>query len=305
MDQVRVRVPGTISNLCSGFDVIGMAVDAPYDVMELKMTLAKGIQLTYEEDFGLHTDPQQNISGIALQAMMDYLQYNDGFSLHSHKNIKPGSGLGSSAASAVGAVYAANQLLGAPFGMNELIDFALIGESAFSGSRHADNVAPCMIGGAVLIRDLESKDFVSLPTPDLWISLVHPQIEIKTAAARSILPSEIALKQAVRQWGNFGAMVSGFYSGDRSLIGRALHDEIVEPVRSPLIPGFDAVKEQSLDAGALGGGISGSGPTLFMFSETEDTALKVLQRMQSIYQQLNIPFKSYCCRPSNKGVHLI
>ncbi len=196
-----------------------------------------------------------------------------GFEITIDKQIKPGSGIGSSAASAAGAAVAANHLLGNIFSDDEVVQFAMNGEKLASGVKHADNIAPCILGGVSLIRSIHPLDIIPLSSPDLFVTIVHPQIEVRTSDARQILRQQVLLKDAIKQWGNIAGLVTGFLKNDLDLIGRSLEDVIIEPVRSILIPGFDEVKLRSKEAGALGGGISGSGPSMFMLSKDEKTAL--------------------------------
>jgi homoserine kinase len=304
MQSIKVKSPATLSNLCCGFDILGMALEIPFDIIELKMRDEPGISIMHLDEYNLPTDPEKNIAGVALQAMIDQLGYKQGFDIIIEKKIKPGSGIGSSAASAAGIVVAANHLFKSIFTKNELVSFAMEGEVLASGSRHADNLAPCIYGGLVLIRDTPSMDIVELNTPPLYITIVHPQIEIKTSYAREILPKEIPLKSAVVQWANVAGLVTGFLHGDYQLIGRSLQDIIVEPVRSKLIPGFDLVKKNCLEAGVLGGGISGSGPSLFMISENETIAKAAESEMKAVYTNLGIDFKTYVSTVSKNGVEV-
>ncbi len=303
--SIKVATPASVSNLCCGFDVLGLAINAPFDTIQLTKRSEPGINIIHADAFGLPLDPAENIAGVALQALMTALDYKEGFEVVINKQIKPGSGIGSSAASAAGIVVAANELLGKPFSKKELVSFAMEGEVLASGARHADNLAPCIYGGLVLIRDTPSLDIIPIQAPPLYIMIVHPQIEIKTSYARKILPTEVSLKIAVQQWANVGALVAGFLKSDYALISRSLQDFIIEPVRSKLIPGFDEVKKHSLEAGALGGGISGSGPSLFMFSEHEAIALTVESRMKEIYTSLGIDCKTYVTTINNTGVTII
>ncbi len=305
MQSIKVKSPATLSNLCCGFDILGIALKEPFDIIELTQRDQKGINIQHLDDFSLPTDPAKNIAGVALQSMLDALNYTHGFDVIIEKKIKPGSGIGSSAASAAGIVVAANQLLGNPFNKKQLLSFAMEGEVLASGSRHADNLAPCVYGGLVLIRDTASLDIIEINTPPLFITVIHPQIEIKTSFARKILPTEIPLRSAVTQWANVAGLVTGFLQLDYALISRSLHDVIIEPVRSKLIPGFDDVKKKSIDVGALGGGISGSGPSLFMFSENEKIANQIELEMKTVYNQLGIDYKTYVTTISNKGVEEI
>jgi len=305
MQTIKVKSPATLSNLCCGFDILGMALNEPYDIIELSKIEEKKIIIKHIDAYNLPIDPKQNIAGVALQSMMDDLKYDGGFEIIIEKKIKPGSGIGSSAASAAGIVVAANELLGRPFNKKELVSFAMEGEVLASGSRHADNLAPCIYGGLVLIRDTPSMDIIELDTPPLFITIVHPQIEIKTSYAREILPKEVSLKSAVVQWANVAGLVSGFLQHDYQLISRSLQDVIVEPVRSKLIPGFDEVKKKGIEAGALGGGISGSGPSLFMLSENESIAKSVESEMKLIYNHLGIDYKTYVSSVAKNGVEVI
>ncbi|MFT3910984.1 MAG: homoserine kinase [Ferruginibacter sp.] len=305
MKSITVKSPASVSNLCCGFDILGMALNEPFDIIKLSLKDEPGIIIQHTDHYQLPVTADKNIAGVALQAMMNALDYKNGFEIIISKQIKPGSGIGSSAASAAGIVVAANELLGRPFGKRDLVTFAMEGEVIASGSRHADNLAPCIYGGLVLIRDTATLDIIPLNTPPLFITIVHPQIEIKTSYAREILPKEIPLKSAVVQWANVAGLVTGFLKNDYALIARSLEDIIIEPVRSKLIPGFDIVKSKCKEAGALGGGISGSGPSLFMLSEKEETAREVEAIMRNIYDQLAIEYKTYTTTISQNGVEVI
>ncbi|HEY0659493.1 MAG TPA: homoserine kinase, partial [Pyrinomonadaceae bacterium] len=173
------------------------------------------------------------------------------------------------------------------------------------GERHADNVAPCVFGGFTLVRSINPLDVVALDFPLMFVTVIHPQIEIKTSEARRMLPTEVPLKDAIRQWSNVGALVAALSKGDYGLITRSLEDFLVEPVRKILIPKFDEVKNQSKLAGALGGGISGSGPSIFMFSETESAARKVENAMKKVYEQTEIEFGIYVSKINAEGVKFI
>src|SRR5215212_9748179 len=272
MRSVKIKSPATIANLVCGFDVLGLALNNPYDVMEVTLTETPGIKIKHTDNFNLPTIPEKNVAGVAL---LEFLQETDntfGFEITIEKNIKPGSGLGSSAASAAGAVVAANYLLENKFSNEDLVRFAMAGEKLASGVKHADNISPCIYGGVTLIRSIFPLDIVSLPAPEIYVTVVHPQIEVKTSDAREILRKEVLLKDAIKQWGNIAGLVAGLMKNDYGLIGRSLEDVIIEPVRSILIPGFDDVKKKCAEAGALGGGIAGSGPSIFMLSKEKRTA---------------------------------
>lgn len=302
--SVQVHAPATVANLVCGFDVLGMALHRPDDVMTLTLKDEPGITIEHTDIYQLPTEPEKNVAGAALLAMLEELDNPPGFHLVTDKRIKPGSGLGSSAASSAGAVVAANELLGKPFSNEDLVRFAMNGEKVASGVKHADNIAPAIYGGITLIRSIFPLDIVQLSGPPLFVTVVHPQIEVRTADARQILRKEVQLKSAIKQWGNIAGLVAGLLKQDYALIGRSLEDVIIEPVRSILIPGFDDVKSQSREAGALGGGISGSGPSIFMLSEKESTANEVEQLMQDVYTKLGIDFKTYVTSISYEGVRV-
>lgn len=307
MDAIKVFAPGTVANVACGFDVIGLAMDAPGDEMILRRTDTPGITISAIHGANLPTDPLQNVAGVAVQALLQkYANPDIGIDIEIFKNIHPGSGIGSSAASSAGAVVGVNHLLGQPFTSKQLVRFAMEGERLASGAAHADNVAPAVMGGFTLVRSYKPLDITSLHTPaDLWVSVIHPQIEVKTSDAREILKQKVLMTDAIRQWGNVGALVAGLYQENYELISRALEDVIVEPVRAILIPAFYALKTKCKDAGALGGGISGSGPSVFMLSKGEENARKVAAMMDTIYAPLGVDYKIYVSKINTQGVKVI
>ncbi|ULQ58144.1 homoserine kinase [Flavihumibacter rivuli] len=301
-DQViRVNCPATVANLVCGFDILGMALNAPQDTIEMRLLDRREIIIRHSDHYDLPTEPARNVAGAALIDLLEEVEEPVGFELTIRKHIKPGSGLGSSAASSAGAVVGANHLLGNRFNNNDLVRFAMAGEKVATGVKHADNIAPCIMGGVTLIRSIFPLDIVQLTAPPMYVTVVHPQIEVKTADARQILRKEVLLKNAIKQWGNIAGLVAGFLQKDYDLIGRSLEDVIIEPVRSILIPGFDEVKQGSRNHGALGGGISGSGPSIFMMSKDEAVAQKVEALMKETYTQLGIDFKTYITTLNEKG----
>lgn len=305
MDRtVTIQAPATVANLVCGFDILGMALQAPADTMKVTLIDEPVIRIRHTDEFDLPVAPGQNVAGVALQALMDEYKKQVGFELEVHKAIKPGSGLGSSAAGSAGAVVAANHLLGNIFTKEDLVRFAMNGEKLATGVKHADNIAPCIYGGVTLIRSIFPLDIISLSAPPLYVTVVHPQIEVKTSDAREILRKEVQLKDAIRQWGNIAGLVAGLLQSDYDLIGRSLEDVIIEPVRSILVPGFDAIKKQSKEAGALGGGISGSGPSVFMFSKDENTAAVIKEIMEEQYNRLGVEQFTYLTKISNEGVRI-
>jgi homoserine kinase len=305
MKKIKIAVPATVANLVCGFDILGMALNDPCDIMELELTNEPVINIKHTDSYGLPEVAEQNVAGVALQALLEDYGKNIGFNLTVHKNIKPGSGLGSSAAGSAGAVVAANYLLNNRFSNEDLVRFAMNGEKLATGVKHADNVAPCIYGGITLVRSVFPLDIISLAAPDLFVTVVHPQIEVKTADARQILRKEVQLKNAIKQWGNIAGLVAGILKNDIPLIGRSLEDVIIEPVRSILIPGFGVAKQMSKEAGALGGGISGSGPSIFMLSENETIAKAVEQVLTDVYTAIGIDFKTYVTNINPQGVKII
>lgn len=302
---VSIHSPATVANMVCGFDVLGFAVTDPYDEMHIRFTETPGITIVNLDSYDLPTEPEQNVAGAALLAMLDEIDEPIGMEVSICKHIKPGSGVGSSAASAAGAVVAANRLLNDRFSKSDLVRFAMNGEKVASGVKHADNIAPCIYGGITLIRSIFPLDIVELTAPPLYVTLVHPQIEVRTADARGILKQQVLLKDAIKQWGNIAGLVAGLLQSDYALIGRSLEDVLIEPVRSILIPGFSDIKQQSREAGALGGGISGSGPSIFMLSKDEDTAKSVESAMHGIYEKLGLEHHTYVTTINHQGVTFI
>ena len=305
MRSIKVQAPATVANLVCGFDILGMCLHKPFDIMEVNLLNEKKVIIRSADGYNLPENPAENTAGAPLIEMLNEIEENIGFEVIIHKHIKPGSGIGSSAASAAGATVAANLLLDGRFNNEDLVRFAMFGEKVATGVKHADNIAPCIYGGITLIRSIFPLDIISIPAPDLYVTVVHPQIEVKTADARQILRKEVLLKDAIKQWGNIAGLVAGFMKNDNSLIGRSLEDVIIEPVRSILIPGFDEVKQKSKEAGALGGGISGSGPSIFMLSEDETKATEVENVMTEIYKRIGIPYHSYVTTINHQGVTVI
>jgi homoserine kinase len=303
---VTIQSPATVANMVCGFDVLGFAVEEPFDRMRISFADKPGITIINEDDFQLPDEPEKNVAGAALLAMLEEIPIADlGMEIRIRKQIKPGSGVGSSAASAAGAVVAANYLLNEPFSKSDLVRFAMNGEKLASGVKHADNIAPCIYGGVTLIRSIFPLDIVSIPAPELYVTIVHPQIEVRTSDARSILKQNVLLKDAIKQWGNIAGLVAGLLQSDYALIGRSLEDVLIEPVRSILIPGFHEVKEKAREVGALGGGISGSGPSIFMLSTRRDIAESVEQEMKAIFARIELAHHTYVTTINSAGIRVI
>ena len=305
MKEVKVLSPATVANIVCGFDIMGFAINEPCDKITMRLLDKREIRIVNKDNYNLPTEPEKNVFGGALLTMMREAKEEIGFEIESTKVIKPGSGIGSSAASASGVVVGANHLLGNRFTKKELVHFAMHGEQIASQAWHADNIAPCIFGGVTLIRSNEPLDIIPLDFPPLFVTVIHPQIEVKTSYAREILPKQVALKDAVTQWANVAGLVAGFQQKDYDLISRSLKDVLVEPVRSKLIPAFDEMKKRSMEAGALGGGISGSGPSVFMLSKDEATAKAVEQSMNDVYRKTGIDYHVYVTTVNNKGVEIV
>jgi len=304
-NEVRVLAPATVANVVCGFDIMGFALEEPNDLMTMRLISEKSVKIIHQDDFNLPCEPEKNVAGATLLAILENIDDKIGFEIEITKKIKPGSGIGSSAASAAGAAVAANRLLNNRFSKLELVEFAMCGEQVASGAKHADNVAPAIFGGFTLIRSSNPLDVISIDFPPLFVTIVHPQIEVKTSDAREILKKQVSLKDAIEQWGNIAGLVAGLMKGDYQLISRSLEDKIIEPTRSILIPEFDRIKSESKQAGALGGGISGSGPSIFMLSQTEEIARNVQSAIRRNYQSIGIEFNTYQTKINPNGVEIM
>lgn len=306
MTEIKIFSPATIANISCGFDVLGLALDSIGDELTVRKVASKGIIIKKIFGAKLSLENHKNVAGVAGMALLDAYDKNVGFEIEINKLIKPGSGIGSSAASAAGTVWAMNELLGKPFSIKELVNFAMEGEKLASGSAHADNVAPALFGGFTLVRSYEPLDIIKIPTPDkLYVTVVHPFIEVKTSKARKMLKKTVPLSTAVKQWGNVGGLISGLYTNNYDLISRSLEDFIAEPVRSILIPKFYEVKQTCINSGALGCGISGSGPSIFALSKGENYAVNVASAMRDIYNEVGVKFDVHVSKINTKGIKIL
>ena len=311
MNEIKIFCPATIANLSCGFDVLGLCLATAGDEMIIRKSEIKGIRITKIVGADLPLETENNVAGVAALAMLEeyereFAPIAIGIEIEIYKHIKAGSGIGSSAASSAGAVFGINELLGRPFSRKELVKFAMQGEKLASGNAHADNVAPCLLGGFTLVRCSNPLDIIKIDSPsELYATVVHPQIELKTSDARSVLKQTVSLKSAITQWGNVGGLVAGLYTNDYELIGRSLHDEIIEPVRSMLIPGFDLIKKAAYENGALGSGISGSGPSIFALSKGKETAEKIAKAMSAVYDEINLPYEIHVSKVNPDGISII
>lgn len=306
MEEIKVFAPATVANLSCGFDVLGCCLDNVGDEMIIKKNDLNQLRITKMEGQDLPMEVDQNVAGVAVKAMLEKLQSNEGFDIEIYKKIKAGSGIGSSAASSAGAVFAVNKLLDSPFSSAELLPFAMEGERLASGNAHADNVAPALLGGFTLVKSYEPLEVLSLPSPEeLNVVILHPQIEVKTKDSRAIIKRNISLDKAVSQWGNLGALVSALYTNDYDLLGRSLKDDIVEPIRSILIPYFDEIKAISLESGALGFGISGSGPSVYAMCRGQQNAEKVKASIAEFMEKQSITYDLHLSKINPEGVKIL
>ena len=305
-NEIKIFSPATVANVACGYDVLGFCLDTIGDEMVIRKTKEKGIRITKIEGFDLPFNVEQNVAGVSALAMYNAINVDFGFEIEIYKNIKPGSGIGSSAASAVGSVFGMNELLGKPFNKTQLTAFAMKGEAIASQCEHADNLAPALFGGFTLVKSVKPLEVLQLPTPkDIFAVVIHPQIEIKTSESRAILPSKVQLKNAINQWANVGSLVHALHTNDYDLLSRSLQDHVVEPYRSQLIPYFKEVKQAVLDSGALGCSISGAGPSIFTLNKGLDSANRVKRAMQNIYDKTTIDFEIYLSEINTEGIKIL
>lgn len=284
--MIAAYAPCSVSNVACGFDVLGFALDEPGDVVSAEPQDAPGVSIALiEGDQGrLSADPAKNTAGAAAQALLNRLQTTRGVRLSVYKGIPLASGVGSSGASAVAAVVAVNELFGRPATMDVLLQCAMEGEKVGCGAAHPDNASPSLYGGFILARSSNPPDIVRLPVPDgLACAVLHPRMEVKTGDARAILGDTVALRDAVKQWGNLGALVAALYTNDMALLARSLVDVVAEPRRAGLVPGFLEVKAAALEAGALGCSLSGSGPSIFALTTSVDEARRAGEAMERAF----------------------
>ena len=303
MDRIKIKAPATVANLSCGFDVLGLCLDNPFDEIEVikKTTKEVVIDIIDSSYSNIPSNPKENTGGVPALCIIDDLNLDFGFNIKIKKGIPLCGGLGSSASTASGVVFAINKLLNDKLSIKQMLKYSLKGESVSVVNPHADNIAPCLLGGLTLIRDTKSLDIVKVPISDYYISLIHPHLHISTQEARNMLPKNIKLSSAITQWGNIASLVLGFTLNDNKLISRSMNDVIIEPVRSNLIEGFDHIKNNALALGALGCSISGSGPTIFALCENEDVAQNILDFSKSFYQSLDMGCDTFLSQVNNVG----
>lgn len=305
--KIRVFAPASIANMGCGFDVMGMVMDAVGDIITMEIEEGIGLEIENITNVDLPSDVEKNVMTPAIMAFLAAYKKTLKIKVTIESKIWPGSGIGSSAASSVAAVFALNELSGRPFKKEQLVEFAMEGEKLISGGvAHADNVAPSMLGGVVLIRGYHPLDIVKLPAPESFhCSVVHPDIVVSTKMARQVMPKEIPVRDAVNQWGNVGGLVAGLTLGDVDLIGRSMVDVVAEPCRKGFIPAFDILRYKVLEAGALAVNISGSGPSVFALSKNENTAKTISEIMSEHFAILGIKSNVYTSNISNTGARVL
>lgn len=307
--RVTAFAPATVANVACAFDVLGFAVDAPGDQVTVSCGTEAGIHVrSIEGDGGrLPLSADKNTAAVAAREALKIMRIeNYAIDISIKKMMPLGSGLGSSAASAVAGALAVNALYGSPLSRTELLPAAIEGERIACGAAHADNAAPSLLGGFVLIRSYAPLETVQIATPDnLYASIVHPHIEIRTEDARRILKRDITLKNAIVQWGNIAGLIAGLIKGDCGLVGRSLQDVVIEPERALLIPGFDQVKQAALAAGALGCSISGSGPSIFALAVGIECARKAAIEMERCFREIGIGSESHVSPVNQRGAYLV
>jgi homoserine kinase len=304
-NDIHIFAPASVANVACGFDTLGFAIHRPGDDLVARFSNKPGLTISAitGDEGKLPLEPEKNTAGVSALALMEHLGVVQGIEIEIHKGIPSGSGLGSSACSAVAGAVAVNELLGRPLSREALLPFALKGEAIASGGAiHADNVGPCLLGGMVLVRSNKDLDTVNIPVPkDLYAAVVLPNLEILTTKAREILRKEIPMSEAIVQWGNLGGLVAGLMQSDYELIGRSLQDVIVEPYRANLIPGFYQVKQAAINAGALGCSISGAGPAVFALCRGDEKAFQVAIAMQFAFQDNNIQCERFISTINTHG----
>ena len=307
--EVRVFAPATVANVACGYDVLGIAIEAPGDEVVARWTDEPGLHIAKitGDDGKLPLEVEKNTAGVAALDLLRHLGRTDvGVELEIHKKMPFGSGLGSSAASAVAGVYAVNALIGSSLSKKQLLPYAMAGEASADGAWHCDNVGPSLLGGIVFIRDNEELDVANLPLPgNLWVAVVHPEIEILTKVARDILPKEIPLPKVTQQVGNLGGLICGLLKEDYDLISRSIHDVIAEPERQKLIPEFYNARRAALAAGALGFSISGAGPSVFALCKGEEIAHRAAEAISEVFSAIPIENQSYVSRINPHGATIL
>jgi homoserine kinase len=306
----RAFAPATVGNIICGFDIFGLAMGEPGDEVEARLKKEPGVVISAVHGDGgrLPIETTRNVAGLATLAVLAESGLEDlGVEIEVWKGLPISGGMGGSAASAVAAVVAADALLQTELSAEALLRCASQGERGPKEDTHPDNIAPALHGGIVMVRPEEPGIAIPLPVPaGLSVALVHPDLELETSEMRGILPDVLTLRQAVEQWADCSALVVGLYEQDWDLIGRALVDRVAEPHRSRFIPGFDAVRAAGVEAGALGVGLSGSGPSMFALCRTLSEAQPVAAAMADAFAGAGLEgADTYASEVADTGAHVI
>ena len=306
MNQIKIFSPASVSNLCCGFDVLGFSIDGIGDELTITKSTNKGINIKEIKGYNVPLQNNKNTASVAAQALLDHLKINEGFDIEINKRIKPGSGIGSSAASAVGAVYGINKLLGNPLKHVELLKFAMKGEFISSKTAPADNVASALYGGTILVNNRENYNVIKLPVPkNLYAIIHHPLIEIKTSDSRGVLPKSVDLKIASDQLSAVGGFIHSLHTQDFELMKISLKDYLVEQFRSDYVPAFNEIKSVADLNNTICCSISGSGPSIFTLVNSLSEAQRLKLVFDQIYRDKKLEFNSYISSLNSKGVHEI
>ncbi len=305
---VSAFAPATVANVVCGYDILGFALDAPGDNVKLTLNDSGIVSLDKITGDGgeLSTDPDRNIASAVVKYYLNTIGQKAGISVELCKNMPLNSGMGSSSSSSVAALVAVNELMGSPLSRMELLPLAMEGERIGCGNAHADNVAPALLGGLTLVRSTSPLDAVKLPVSEgLHVALIHPHVNVPTRDSRRIIKERVAISEAVKQWGNVAGLVAGFCTGDTDLIGRSMEDVIFEPVRAMLIPGFYKMKQSAIECGAIGFGISGSGPSVFALCKSAATATTICEELHAMLYKFEIESDTFQSGINQVGARIL
>jgi len=307
MDRILLKSPATIANLSCGYDIFGICLEQPYDVIEIQKISSKEVVInSLDSPFSnIPTKPKENTGGVPAELIISDYSLDFGFEINIKKGIPLYGGLGSSSATAAGVAFGINKLIGKKISQADTLKYALEGENITSQTPHGDNIGACMLGGLVLVKNIDPIDFIKLPIGDLYFAIIHPDVKMDTQTSRKILPKTVELSLAVKQWANVASLTFGFVSNDIELIKKSMVDHIVEPIRSKLIPGYYDIKRIALKNGAIGCNISGSGPSIYALCENKKKANNIVKAMEAPLNALSINFHSYISSINHQGIKVI
>lgn len=306
MKEIKVFAPASVANVGPGYDTFGFAIEGLGDIIKVSKRSDQKLNFLPSIGANLPSEPKENVAGVAIQSLLDKLNSTQGFDITIEKMFRPGSGLGSSASSAAGSVFAVNALLGYPCSTKELLPFALDGEALASKCYHADNVAPSLLGGFQCVRSYEPLDIFSVTgLDDIIVLIIFPDVQIKTAEAKELLPTTLSIKDAREQWGNISALIHSLHTKDYELLNRSITDRIAEPARKRLIPGYDKVKEIASENQSVGFNISGSGPSMFSLFTNQRYANSCMDKVEAFYTSIGLPVKLHVSKINTEGCKIL